>query len=70
MRKAKRAAVKLEQTVQRLAAIKVCGAPDERAFARRRLANGLSGRYQHGQRVDPKLVQTMHILRGNGYATA
>ena len=69
MRKAKRNAVKLEKRVQALAVIKVSGSADERQYARRKLANGLSGRYQHAQRVDPKLVQTIHNLRGAGYAT-
>ena len=69
MRKAKRNAVKLEKRVQALAAIKVSGSADERAYARRKLADGMSGRYQNGQRVDPKLVQTMSILKRAGYAT-
>ena len=50
MRKASRKAVKLECRVQALTAIKVAGTPDERMFARKKLADGLSGRYQHKQR--------------------
>jgi len=69
MRRAKRNAIKLEKRVQALAAIKVTGSPDERQYARRRLADGLSGRYQHAQRVDPKLVQAISNLKGAGYAT-
>ena len=69
MRSRMRKAVKLEKRVQALAAIKVGGTPDERRYARIKLADGLSGRHQRGERVDAKLVQTMHNLRGNGYAT-
>lgn len=51
MRKAKRQAVKLEALVQRLTTIKVCGTVDEKPYARRKLANGLTGRYQPKQRL-------------------
>lgn len=50
MRKASRKAEKLECRVQVLTSIKVTGTADERMFARKKLADGLSGRYQHKQR--------------------
>jgi hypothetical protein len=68
MRKAKRNALKLESRVQLLSAIKVNGTADERPWARRALANGLSDRYQHRQRVSRELVQTAHMLKGMGVA--
>lgn len=68
MHKRTRQALKLEKRIQALADIKVKGTADERQYARKVLANGLSGRYQHVQRVDPKLVQTIHNLKGAGYA--
>ena len=68
MRKTMRNAVKREAHVQALGLLKTTGTPDERAAARRKLANGLSGRYQIGQRVDSKLVCTMAMLRGTGFA--
>lgn len=69
MRSTKRAACKLEGRVQALSHLKTKGTADERGAARRKLADGLSGRYQKGERVDARLVQTMHNLRSTGYAT-
>jgi hypothetical protein len=51
MRKTMRKAVKLEALVQRLTDIKVSGTIDERSYARRKLSDGLSGRYQGKQRL-------------------
>ena len=51
MRKTMRKAIKLETMVQALADIKVCGTLDEKPWARRKLANGLSGRHQPKQRL-------------------
>lgn len=51
MRKTMRKAVKLEGKVQALSDIKVRGTVDERMYARRKLADGLSGRFQPKQRL-------------------
>lgn len=51
MRKTMRKAVRLESKVQSLSDTKVHGAVDERMYARRKLADGLSGRFQPKQRL-------------------
>lgn len=51
MQKSMRKAIKLEALVQRLTNIKVCGTVDEKQYARRKLSDGLSGRYQQAQRL-------------------
>lgn len=45
MRKSKRNAIKLEAKVQRLTSIKLCGTIDEKRFAKRKLADGVSSRF-------------------------
>lgn len=45
MRKAKRNAMKLEAKVQELGFIKVSGNADEKPYARRKLADGMTSRY-------------------------
>lgn len=56
MRQAKRKAIKLETKVQALSSIKVSGTVDERAYARRKLQDGLKSRYiaaKRYSRCDP-----------------
>jgi hypothetical protein len=51
MRKSMRKAVRLETMIQALSVMKVSGSADEKPAARRKLANGLSGRFQPKQRL-------------------
>jgi uncharacterized membrane protein len=51
MHKTMRKAVRLEAKVQALTVTKISGTIDERIYARRRLADGLTSRYQPKQRL-------------------
>lgn len=53
MGKALKNAVKREKMIQALSAIKISGSVDERAYARCKLSNGLTSRYQ-GKQALPK----------------
>lgn len=63
MRATKRKAVRLESMVQSLSLIKVDGMIDERQYARRKLSNGLTSRYQAKQRLS-KCDNTDIVLGG------
>ena len=63
MRATKRKAVRLESMVQSLSLIKVDGMIDERQYARRKLSNGLTSRYQAKQKLG-KCDNTDIVLGG------
>lgn len=61
MRKASRKANQIESKVKALAEIKVSGTPDERQYARKKLADCLSGRFQHKQRGLSRVKGTVKV---------
>lgn len=61
MRKASRKANQIESKVRALAEIKVNGTQDERQYARNKLADGLSGRFQHKQRGLSTVKSTVKV---------